>query len=209
MPNRLALRGLAVAALAAASLAAPSTAASAPLVQTAPCDGAALTQPFSRWGDTGWYKLFPGGDAERSVSGWAYAGGAKRVSGSEPYAATGKLGAWSFSLPAGASVTTAATCVNAGYPTFRFFAKSSGGLLGVLPALKVDLVYRDGLLGLVAVPAGVVLPASSWKPSPVMLTASAVGAAVAGGKVPLSVRFTALAGTWQVDDVFVDPVRRS
>lgn len=208
LPNRFALRGLALAALAAASLAAPSQ-ASAALVQTAPCDGAALTQPFSRWGDARWYKLVPGGDAERSVSGWTYTGGAKRVSGSETFAATGKLGAWSFSVPAGGSVTTAATCVNAAYPSFRFFVKSSGGLLGVLPVLKVDVVYRDGLLGLVSVPVGTVLPTSSWKPSPSMLTLSAVGAAVAGGKVPLSVRFTSLAGTWQVDDVFVDPLRRS
>lgn len=208
MPNRFALRGLALGALAAASLASP-TPAFAGLVQTAPCDGAVLTQPFSRWGDTAPYKLVPGGDAEKPVAGWAYAGGAKRVSGSEPYAATGKLGAWSFSLPAGGSITTASTCVNAGYPSFRFFVRSSGGLLGLLPALKVDVVYRDGLLGLVAIPVGTVLPASSWRPSPVMLTLSAVGAAVAGGQVPMSVRFTSLAGTWQVDDVFVDPLRRS
>ena len=40
------------------------------------------------------------------------------------------------------------------------------GLLGLLPAMTVELVYRDGLLGLVAVPIGTVLPGSSWRPSP-------------------------------------------
>ena len=127
----------------------------------------------------------------------------------QPFAATGNQGVRSLAIPAGGSVTTAATCVNADYPSFRFFAKSSGGLLGLLPLLKVDLVYRDGLLGLVAVPIGTVVPSSSWKPSAKMLSLAAVGAAVAGGEAPLAIRFTSVAGTWSVDDVFVDPVRRN
>ena len=69
-------------------------------------------------------------------------------------------------------------------------------------------MYRAGLLGLVELPIGTVLPTSSWKPSPVMFTLSAVGAAVAGGEAPLALRFRSLAGTWHVDDVFVDPYKR-
>ncbi len=208
MQNRILLRTLLAAALTTAFAVAPASAGAA-LVETAPCDGATLSQPFARWGDDALYKLVPGGDAEGSLAGWTLAGGAKRVAGSEPFAATGTLGAASISLPPGGSVTTAATCVNAAYPSLRFFARSSGGLLGLLPALKVDLVYRDGLLGLVAVPVGSLLPRSSWAPSPVLLTASALGAAVAGGEAPLAIRFTSVAGTWNVDDVFVDPFRRS
>jgi hypothetical protein len=41
-----------------------------------------------------------------------------------------------------------------------------------------------------------------------MLTASAVGATLAGGEAPLSIRITALSGSWQVDDLFVDPYAR-
>ena len=206
MPNRFKLRALAAGALALASLAAPS-AAQAALFEHGACDDAPLSQPFARWNDDASYKLVPGGDAEGSLEGWSLSG-ARRVAGSSPFAATGKLGASSFSLPAGASLTTAATCVNADYPTFRFFAKSSGGLLGLLPVMTVELVYRDGLLGLVSLPIGTVAPGSSWKPSPVMLSGSAVGAAVAGGEAPLSLRFRSVSGTWQVDDVFVVPFKR-
>jgi hypothetical protein len=187
----------------------PAATAGAALIETGACDGAPLSRPFAPWGDTASYKLAPGGDFEGSLSGWTLAGGAKKVAGTEPFAATGVKGGSSVSIPAGGSVTTASTCVNAAYPSFRFFYKSSGGLLGLLPAMKVDLVYRDGLLGLVAVPAGVVLPSGTWQPSPSMLTLSALGAAVAGGVAPLSVRFTSLAGTWTVDDVFVDPYSRN
>ena len=31
---------------------------------------------------------------------------------------------------------------------------------------------------------------------------------VAGGEAPLALRFRSLTGTWQVDDVFVDPFKR-
>ena len=209
MPNRNRARALLGAALAIACASVPAGTANAALIETDACDDAALTQPFQRWGDSALYKLVPGGDAEGSLEGWSLSGGARRVAGSEPFAATGKLGSSSFAIPAGGSVTTAATCVNAAYPSFRFFAKSSGGLLGLLPLMTVELVYRDGLLGLVRVPIGTVTPGKTWKPSPVMLSLASVGAAVAGGETPLAFRFTSLAGTWQIDDVFVDPFRRS
>jgi hypothetical protein len=179
--------------------------AQAALVELSPCDGAKLSKPFARWGDLANYKLAPGGDIEGSLTGWTLSGGAKRVAGSEPWGVSGSVGSGALALPAGASAVSAATCVNAGAPSFRFFARATGGLL---PLLKAELVYRDSVLGLVAVPAGVVLPTAGWQPTLPMLTASALPAALAGGDTPLAVRFTAVSGSWQVDDVFVDPYSR-
>jgi hypothetical protein len=201
-------RGLATTALGLLCLLGLATTASADLIETGACDDARLTQPFAPWGDQAWYKLAPGGDMEGDLAGWQLTGGARKAAGSEPYAVTGVRGAFSVALPAGASVTTPATCVNADYPTIRFFSRSSGGLLGLLPAMKVELLYRDGALKLVSLPVGLGVPTSSWQPSLPMLTASAVGAAVAGGEAPLAIRFTSVTGTWSVDDVFVDPARR-
>ena len=198
---------LKVVATTAAIAAVPVATADAALIETGACDGAALTQPFAPWGDSALYKLAPGGDFE-GAHGWTLRGGASTVSGSEPFAATGQAGASSVRLPAGASVTSPGTCVNAAYPSFRLFAKSSSGLLGLLPALKAEVLYRDGLLGIIPVPAGVVTPSAAWSPTGVQLTLSALGAAVAGGEAPISIRLTSLAGTWTVDDVFVDPYAR-
>ncbi len=106
-------------------------------------------------------------------------------------------------------MTTPASCVNLDYPTIRFFSKSSGGLLGLAPTMKVELLYRDQVLELLPVPIGLGVPSSGWKPSARMLTASALGGITALGEgAELSVRFTSVIGTWYVDDVFVDPVRR-
>jgi hypothetical protein len=199
---------LKVVAATACLVALPAATANADLIETSACDDAALTKPFTPWGDSNWYKLAPGGDFE-GAHGWSLKGNARTAAGSSPFAATGDKGTTSVVLPAGASVTSPATCVNAAYPTFRLFAKSSGGLLGLVPLLKAEVLYRDGLLGIIPVPAGVVTLSGSWTPSGAQLTLSALGAAVAGGEAPISIRLTSVLGTWTVDDVFVDPYRRA
>jgi hypothetical protein len=191
-----------VAMLAAAALfILPAASASAALIDTSACDDSALSQPFAGVGDYAYYKLAPGGDFEGALTGWSLGGGAKVVS-------NGHASAHALQLPAGASATTASTCVNAANPSYRFYVRSSGGLLGLVPAMTVSLVYRDSVLGIVALPLGVVLPSSSWAPSPVEVTLSALPALIANGDTPLSLRFNSIAGTWTVDDVFVDPWNR-
>jgi hypothetical protein len=188
-----------------ALFAVPVASAQAALVEVAPCDGAALSKPFQRWADFANYKAAPGGDFEGDMAGWTLAGGARTVAGGEPWGVTGHVGSRALYLPAGATAVAPATCVNAGAPTFRFFARSVSGLL---PVMKVELLYQDGPLRIVAVPAGVVLPTSAWRPTAPMLTASAVAAALTDGEAPLALRFTAVGGGWQMDDVFVDPYAR-
>jgi hypothetical protein len=176
------------------------------LINTDACDNATLTQPFAPWGDTGEYKLVPGGDFEGSLSGWSLTSGAKLVSGSEPFGATGTVGRSSMYLPAGASVQTPYTCVDAAYPEFRFFGRNNG----LLSIVAVSIVYKE--LGLpVAVPVGTLLLNGSWAPSMRMTTAAAVQGVVSGlltGQNPeVALRFTAVTGSSQIDDIFIDPSR--
>ena len=175
--------------------------ARAALISTDACDNAALSQPFAQWLDTSQYKLVPGGSFEGSTAGWTLSHGAKVVSGSEPYGATGAVGSHSIDLPAGASVTSPFTCVDAAYPTFRFFGKNNG----LLSTMAVSVVYKLPLLGQVALPVGVDALSAAWGPSAPMLTASVVTGLLSGGTTQVALRFTALTGNSQVDDVFVDP----
>jgi hypothetical protein len=196
------LVGAVVSALGIAVLSgAPARAA---LITTDACDNATLSQPFAQWNDLNEYKLVPGGSFENGAPGWTLNHGASIVSGSEPFGATGSVGASSVSLTAGSSVTSPYTCVDAGYPTFRFFGRNNGLLSTVL----VSVVYKP-LLGIpVAVPVGTVALSPSWSPSMPMLTASVLTALLHGGTVPMAVRFTAVTGSSQIDDVFVDPQMR-
>jgi hypothetical protein len=177
--------------------------AQAALISTGKCSEAALSQPFLRWGDSSPYELVAGGTFEGSLSGWSLSGGAQRVSGSEPYGASGSVGAYSLSLPSGASAQSPFTCVTASYPSFRFFARNGTLLSTVL----VQVVYKT-LLGDVSAPIGVVAVSSDWQPTLPMLTGSIAGGLLSGGTGQVALRFTALVGASRIDDVFIDPRMR-
>jgi hypothetical protein len=192
------LGGLAIAVVPAAS-------ASAALISTDACDNATLTQPFLQFTDSNQYKLVPGGDFEGSLSGWTLSRGAKKVSGSEPFGATGRVGQSSIYLPAGSSVQSPYTCVDAAYPMFRLFGRNNG----LLSIVAVSIVYKEPLLGSLSLPVGTIALTGSWAPSAEMPTLSFVQGLVNGlltGKTPqVALRFTALTGSSQIDDVFIDP----
>lgn len=192
--------GLAVALASLTVTLACAAPAQAALLSTGACNEAGLSQPFLRWGDSNVYELVPGGDFEGSLSGWTLSGGAQRVPGSEPYGATGSVGAYSLSLPAGASAQSPFTCVNASYPTFRFFARNDGLASTVL----VQVVYQT-LVGPVSLPLGAVALSEEWEPTLPMLTGSIAAGALSGGTAQVALRFTALTGSSQLDDVYVDP----
>ncbi|MGI8802453.1 MAG: hypothetical protein ACR2KV_09815 [Solirubrobacteraceae bacterium] len=196
------LRGVAASvALSALAFGAFSTAsAQANVVALGACDDSVLSQPFVPWADVNSYKLAPGGDFERSASGWALSGAASVVAGSEPAGVTGTVGSSALSLARGGSAQSPATCVNAAYPSFRFFARTDtpGS------AVSVTVVYQTSL-GQLSIPVGVVAVSPGWSPSLPMLTGSAIPGLLSGGTAQISLRFAQLTGSSQIDDVFVDP----
>jgi hypothetical protein len=177
-----------------AALGLPFSAARADSIDLTTCNTSVLGQPFAPWGDLALYELAPGGDFEKPA--WTLQGGARRVHGSEPYAVTGTLGNWSLTLPAGSSAQSLPTCVDAAYPTIRFFIAGAG-------AVAVTLVD-----GNTVIPAGIAVAGPSWLPTPVMITTSAVLAATSNGVAQVSLQLNALSGDPRVDDVFVDPWNR-
>jgi hypothetical protein len=160
-----------------------------PLLNT--CTPSGLSQPFAPWLDFSRYELAPGGSFENST--WTLSGGAKRVAGSEPYAVTGTLGSFSLSLPPASSAKSPRTCVDATYPSIRFFIAGTGSV-----AVKI----KDGTS---VIPAGVAVAGGKWGPTPVMLTSSPVLGVLSGGSAQVSVIFKELSGSPRIDDVYIDP----
>jgi hypothetical protein len=181
----------------------PATTAQAALLSTGACNEAALSQPFAQWGDSSNYELVSQGDFEGSLSQWSLNGRASRAPESEPYGVTGKAGNYSLALAAGASAQSPYTCVNASYPTFRFFARNGGLLSTVL----VQVVYKT-ILGPVALPLGAVALSGNWQPTLPMLTGSVAGGLLSGGTAQVALRFTALTGESRIDDIYIDPRMR-
>ncbi len=182
---------------------APATPAQAALLSTGACNEAALTQPFAQWGDSNYYELVSQGNFEGSLSAWTLTGGAHQAPEGEPYDVAGEVGHDSLALPAGATVQSPFTCVNASYPSFRFFARQRG----LLATLLVQVVYKTAL-GPLTASLGVVALSGSWQPTLPMLTDSIVGGVLSGGTGQVALRFTALLGESRIDDVYIDPRMR-
>jgi hypothetical protein len=152
-----------------------------------------VARTFAPWLDMAYYKAAPGGNFEPGAPSWKLAGGARIVAGNASQKVGGKSDAYSLELPPGASATSPASCVGLAEPTFRMFA--SGSLTGV--------VLAQAMYGSIGIPAGVAT-GGAWAPTLPMLTG--IGAA----NRSFSIRVTNIGlGTMRVDDVYIDPYRRS
>jgi hypothetical protein len=195
------------AAIACAAFASP---ASAGIITSSAksCDGSAVSQPFSRFGDTANYKPLSGGSFESGAAGWTLAGGAKVVSGNESYYVGGSTHRYSLSLPGGSSAVSPMTCVGLAEPTLRLFAKRNSALLGLVSTLQVQMQVQTSLGLSVWLP---VLPGDlgggSWHPTAKMPLIANLLTLSATDQTPVRFRFTPLLGSWQIDDVYVDPMR--
>jgi hypothetical protein len=160
----------------------------APALARADCAPQPLAHTFLPWLDAAWYEAVPDGALEGGGAGWTLADGAAVVNGNDPY----EPGASALSLPAGASATTPAMCVDLAHPTLRFFARGGSG------ALVVTALFRDALGLPHELPVGALVAGGDWAPSPVL--------AIAGNLLSSQVAFRfASAGDWEIDDVYVDP----
>jgi hypothetical protein len=204
--NGLMRRGLLAAITAAVAIGAFAASASAGILTASAndCGDESLSQPFAGFGDSHQYKIVPGGSFEGALTDWTLMGKAKVVSGNEPWKVGGASHGKSLVLPAGSSAVTAPTCVGLSEPTLRFFAKKNSGLLSTLAVS----VYVKTSLGLVVpVPVGVVLGNGQWKATPQMLIVANLLPLLPGDRTPVAFQFTPLLGEWQIDDVYVDPLR--
>jgi len=199
--ERGSLRLVLLAALAAA-------AALAGVAGTAParagllgCDGQATVRPFTPWLDPASYVLTSNGSLE-STTGWTLSGGAKLVSGNEPWHVNAPADSRSLSLPSGSSATTPTFCVTLLHPDLRFFAMNTGSALS---SLEVDATTT--VLGLrVTTPVGVILAGGSWQPT---LPLPFLDGLLSLTQGTVQFRFTAVGADsgWQIDDIYVDPFK--
>jgi hypothetical protein len=190
-----------------ATVAFASPASAALLTQSATsCDDGPITQPFKRFADGANYKLLPGGSFEPGAPAWQLSGGAKITSGNESYKVGGATHSRSLQLPRGSSAVSPFTCVGLSEPTLRLFAKRNSGLLTTL-LVEMQVQTSLGLsLWLPVLPGD--LGGSSWHPTVAMPLVANILTLSHTDKTPVRFRFKPLLlGSWQIDDVYVDPFR--
>jgi hypothetical protein len=209
-PRPRGLRRLLAISTCSLALASAAPASAGILVNTtsaANCTSQVLQQPFTRWLDYFRYTLVPGGDFEGGAPGWSLSR-AGVVEGNESYDVRSAGDSHSLSLGSSGSAQSAPVCVGIDYPVLRLFARNTG-----LPtsALSVDVLFEDTFGAVHSLPLGVVAGGPSWQPSlPVPIVVNLLPL-LPGERTAIAFRFraTGLGGNWRIDDVFVDPHRRS
>jgi hypothetical protein len=160
----------------------------------------ATSKPFSRWSDYANYAFASNGGFESGSNGWSLSGGARVVSGNEPFYLHGSTDRYSLSLPAGASATSPGMCISLFSGKMRFVSRGDNGA-----KVKVQIIYRGLLSSVLGILDGGTYSANStWSPSPEI--------GMLGGVLPLltssvSFRFTAVGGNVALDDVYLDPMK--
>ena len=199
---------IALAACAAAALAAPAADAGVLVSSAASCDTQQFSQPFSRWSDMASYTPVPGGAFEQGQAAWTLAGGAKVVSGNETFRVRSATDSNSLYIPAGGVATSPAICVGLSEPTIRWFQKQSNSLLGLTGLMSVSVLTETSLGLVVETPVGAGLLGTSWSPSVTGLIVTNLLPLLPNNKTAVAFRFRAITGSWNVDDVYVDPYQR-
>ena len=183
----------------AAGLSVP--AASASLTRSLLPSCGATSYPFQPWSDPDAYCAFPNLGFESGTTGWTLSGKASIASANEPGHVSG-AGTHALQLGPGATAVSSRLPINLLDPWVRTFARS----VGANGSLRVQVVFRGllgnvtGLLNVGTLSAG---SYSSWQPTQRVLSALALPLLTTSAQVQLT--STATSGTWQVDDVYLDP----
>ncbi len=161
----------------------------------------ATSHPFTNWSDPGSYCAFPNLGFESGRNGWTLTGTTSVVSANEPWHVSGP-GTHALQLAPGATALSSPLPVNLLDPWIRFFAHSQGanGPLQVQVRFRGLLGNLTGLLNF-----GTLSPGgfASWQPTQDVLSTLALPLLTSTAQVELTSQ--AKSGSWQVDDLYLDP----
>ena len=191
--------GLLCSALVLAASVAAGSASADPVSSLIGGNCGTTSTPFAQWNDSASYYLAGNGSFE-SAGGWTFTGGAAVVAGNEPFYVHGKQDHSALLLPAGSTATSAQLCFGLLNPGLRFFATSPSGS-GVV---HVQFI-ASGLLGsLTTLDGGNVTVGKAWAPTAKLGTALSQLNTLVGAK-SISIKLTAVSGSVEVDDLYIDP----
>ena len=171
-----------------------------PAVAGAACPSATTSTPFASLGDLSLYSLLSGSSFESGATGWLL-NNAEVVTGASVAGGTHAL-----EIEPRGTATSPTFCINGEDPTFRFYARQTGGGRS---SLAVTIVWRD-IIGIRHyTPVGSVPGSSSWAATQTLPLATKLPLWMPGSTLNAQLQFQPEgSGTWAIDDVYIDPHSR-
>lgn len=163
---------------------------------------------FKAFDDTSLYQPAPSGTFESGTTGWTLTGAAGLASGNESFYVTTRKDKQSLSIPVAASATSPAICVGVEHPYSRLFARGPAG-----STMTVELLFVGSDGTAYALPIARMTGSGTWAPSPKLYTGSFLltklsalsTTSTTATSSAVAYRFTTSGGSWQIDDLYVDP----
>jgi hypothetical protein len=160
-------------------------------------------QKFAKLGDTASYVLVPGGSFEGTPTqiGWTLSN-ATLTAGNEPLYLNGATDSQSLLINGGGNATSPVFCVDSTMPNIRFFVRQTAPgsdlkVQGVVQMPRGTLAFTVGSLGDGSLPG--------WTAVQLNIPTNRIPK---GLSIPAALRFVVPgSGSWQLDDVYVDPYR--
>ena len=174
-------------------------------VALASCPTQPVSTPFSQWGDSNDYFLVPGGSFEGTADqlGWTLSN-ASLTTGNEPFNVNDPGDQQSLTINGGGIATSPYFCVDETMSGLRFFAAQVSA--GTDLRVRALVQNPDGSVTVVPIAdlADGSMPA--WAPTDAL---GGSGRLPDGSSIMVALRFRApvSSGSWQIDDIFVDPYR--
>jgi hypothetical protein len=161
----------------------------------------ATSHPFAHWNDNNAYCAFPNLGFENGKTAWTLTGSTSIVAANEPWHVSGP-GTHALQLGPGATALSSPLPVSLLDPWLRFFAHSAGanGPLHVQVLFHGLLGNLTGVLNVGSLSAS---SYSSWEPTARVASLLALPLATTSAQVVVTSQ--ARAGSWQVDDFYLDP----
>jgi hypothetical protein len=163
-----------------------------------PCEPRSTAAAFAAWGDDNQYFLANGGDFERGGTPWSTWGAARSVLGQNPFGIAGP-GSRSLRLHGGSGAQSPAICVFDNEESLRFAYRAPFG--GATMEVYVEVATDQGVA---ATTTHVTAANRRWDVTPIIELPNMRDT---NGQQWITITLTPLdgRGTWQVDDVMIDP----
>lgn len=189
-------------------IACSATLVSASAAQAA-CAPQTTTKAFASYGDNADYVLAPGGNFEAGSAKWTLTS-SSLSSSTAPLAANAKTDRSSLTVAGKGLAVSPAFCVGIEHPNFRLQARQVNGTWA---QLTVKLLWRQSSTGkenTTVVGSFTGGSFAKWTPTPSMKLAETLPLTGPGQTISAKIVLDPedYGGSWQVDNVYVDPYRR-